>query len=175
MPRPGTRAACHRKSPPCRLRSSDTPASGHDHAGNNSRRRRWRCSLPARCPRRARLDKDPSAANWPCPRGFLPCDFAQGWKSSGCEITKYLPTARITKERKGSDAFDHKLRAPFDVAQGMLRITIVKVSTACANFPMSLTLEQRDVLAPSTPSDGTRPVIPSECEGSEKDFSLRSK
>ena len=24
---------------------------------------------------------------------------------------------------------------------------------------------------PRTPSDGTRPVIPSECEGSEKDFS----
>ena len=26
-----------------------------------------------------------------------------------------------------------------------------------------------------TPSDGLRSVIPSECEGSEKDFSLRSK
>jgi len=27
----------------------------------------------------------------------------------------------------------------------------------------------------SAPSDGLRPVIPRECEGSKKDFSLRSK
>ena len=43
-------------------------------------------------------------------------------KFSMQHLTKDILTTKITKATKGSDIFDYKLRAPFDFAQGMLRV-----------------------------------------------------
>ena len=53
---------------------------------------------------------------------------------------------------------------PFDVAQGMLCARLL--------FSDSGFFSRQGA---KTQSDGPRPVIPSESEGSKKDFSLRSK
>ena len=60
----------------------------------------------------------------------------------------------------------------------VLRITIVQILRSLGKFSGSRRLSDSDIpraKAPRTPSDELRFVIPSECEGSEKDFSPCSK
>src|SRR6185312_6033616 len=51
-----------------RLHSSDTPETGHDHAGSNPMPGHKRCSPPGRCPKPARTGTAPTPAKPPYPR-----------------------------------------------------------------------------------------------------------
>jgi hypothetical protein len=65
--------------------------------------------------------------------------------------------------------------------QGMLDFKTDELKTDPENSPrkfsgsLSGASDYSRAKTPRTQSDGPSPVIPNECEGSEKDFSLRSK
>jgi len=75
-----------------------------------------------------------------------------------------------------SSAKRHRLES---IKDGIVKFEIfVRFAVILACLVVDQTHPQRILFSrqdAKTQSDGPRPVIPSECEGSKKDFSLRSK